>query len=597
MAPHHRLAHARLAEAWVELELPEKAGVEMLIARRDGTAGLSSVDLMQIDAIDLSITREFPGAVVKYQEMLKSAGAETTDLYVDLGRVYEKSENRAKALENYVMATKMDPRNAAAWLHLAALHSQALQSAQAQEDFRHAEELYQVMSNLEGLTEVAYQRSADALRRERLGDNAEYARKMLETAQITGNVHQQIRAKLQLGSSASFSGDSALAERYAREALETARSKHIESLAIRGILILSNAFRRRRDFANAEKYGREGLAEARQTQSSWLTAVSLLALAGLHDEQGRSEAAASEAKEALAFFEPQHYARESLQCLALLGRWQRNRADPAALDSFQRALQIAENLQDSRQISLAHASIGSLLASQERLPEALMHYQQSLQHSATAEQTGYAALECGEVLWQLGRYDEAAAMFSKAEKDAANFPTLRLLIAGARAEMLLSQRKFNQVAELCVRTLASLTEQGETLTLTRVLGSAQVGAGRKQEGRLNCESALVMAEKSGDVGALRAAQLSTAEARLDAGDAAASLALVRKMEPLLANFPLSHWHALALAARADPVNGGHWAVAARQQLEEIPHQWGAPAFRLYIARPDLASLLRTISRL
>src|SRR6202162_1546823 len=195
LAPHYSLAHARLAEAWAELELPEKAGVEMLIARREGTTGLSSTDRMQIDATDLSITREFAGAAAKYQEMLKSAGAEKADLYVDLGRVYEKSGNRGQALANCLLATKTDPRNAAAWLHLAALHSQALQSAQAQDEFRHAEELYQVTSNLEGLTEVDYPRSADAVRRERLGENAEYARKMLETAQVTGNVHQQIRAK------------------------------------------------------------------------------------------------------------------------------------------------------------------------------------------------------------------------------------------------------------------------------------------------------------------------------------------------------------------------------------------------------------------
>jgi tetratricopeptide (TPR) repeat protein len=419
---------------------------------------------------------------------------------------------------------------------------------------------------------------------------------MLETAQITENVHEEIRAKLQLAGNASFAGESALAERYAREALETARSKQIESLAIRGILMLSNAYRVKRDLAEAEKYCREALATARETQSSRLTAVSLLALAGLHDQQGRSEEAAGEAKEALAFFEPRHYARESLQCLALIGRWQRNHGEPTALDSFQRALEIAEKLQDSGQITLAHASIGSLLVSQERLQEALAHYQQSLQHSTTTEQTGYAALSCAEALSKLGRYDEAAAMFHQAEENAAKFAALSLQIAGSRAEMLLSQRRFNEAVALCVRTLAAHPEPGLTVALTRVLGSAEVGAGRKQEGRRNCEAALGMAEKGGDVGALRAAQMAAAEARLDTGDAAASLALIRKMEPVVAALPLSHWRVLALAARADRVNGRQYAVAAKQQLDEIAHQWGATAFQLYVARPDISELVRTISR-
>jgi tetratricopeptide (TPR) repeat protein len=592
-APHYGLAHARLAEAWAELELPEKAGVEMLIARREGTAGLSSTDRTQIDAIDLSITREFAGSAAKYQELLKNAGAEKADLYVDLGRVYEKSGDRGQALANYQLATKTDPRNAAAWLNLAALHSQALQATQAQEEFQRAEELYQVTSNLEALTEVAYQRSADALRRERLSENAEYARKMLARAQVTGNVHQQIRAKLQLGSNAFFSGDSALAERYARESLETAQAEHIESLGIRGLLILSDAFRRKRDYADAEKYCQQALAEARRTQSGLLAARSLVRLAGLHDEQGRSEEAAGEAREALNYFEKQHYARESLLCLALIGRWQRNRGDPGALDSFQRALEIAEKLQDSPQMSLAHASLGSLQLIQERLPEALLHFQQSLEHSTTPEQIGYAAQECGGVLWKLGRYGEAEAMFKKAEENASNFATLRLHIAESRAEMLLSQRKFDLAAALCVRTLDALS--GENLTLTRVLGSAQLAGHTKQEGNRNLEAALVMAEKSGNLESLRVAQLAAAEGRLETGDAAGSLELIRKMEPSLAKLPLSHWQALALAARCDPAHGRQDAVAAKQQLDEIASQWGAAVFKLYIARPDLAAMLRTIS--
>ncbi|HEV2691139.1 MAG TPA: serine/threonine-protein kinase, partial [Bryobacteraceae bacterium] len=193
LAPHYSLAHARLAEAWMELELPEKASTEMLIARREGTAALSSSDRMLIDAIDLSITRDFAGAAAKYRTMLKHAGADRADLYLDLGRTFEKSEQQAEAIENYSQATKANPGDASAWLRLAVLHAQALQSAQAQEEFRKAEDLYQVVSNLEGLTEVAYERSRDANRRERLEENAAYARKALETAQLTGNVHQEIR--------------------------------------------------------------------------------------------------------------------------------------------------------------------------------------------------------------------------------------------------------------------------------------------------------------------------------------------------------------------------------------------------------------------
>jgi serine/threonine protein kinase len=597
MAPHYSLAHARLAEAWMELELPEKASMEMLVARRETTTELSSFDRMQIDAIDRSITREFAGAAAKYREMLKSNGADRADIYVDLGRTLEKSEQQAQAIENYLLATKANPRYAAAWLRLAVLHSQALQSATAQEEFHKAEELYQVASNFEGLTEVVYQRSVDANRRERLEENAEYARKALESAHTTGNVHQEIRAKLQLGSNAIFSGDSALAEKYAREALETARSSHIESLAIRGILILSNAYRTERDLPNAEKYCREALDLARRNESGRLVAQSLATLASLHNAEGRSEEADREAQEALAFFEPHHYARESLQCLALHGRAQRNRGDPGAMDSFRHALEMAETLRDSRQMSLAHESMGGLLAEQERLSESIEHYQKSLELSTSSQQIGYAALECAVSLWPLGRYTEATAMFSKAESTANRFPALRLTIAGSEAEMLASQRSFREAVALCSRTLAASPEPGATLTLTRVLGFAQIALGKKKDGLRNCEAALSMAEKLGGVSSLLSAQLTAAEARIAVSDTAGALTLLREIEPSAAKLPLSHWYALALTARADPRNARDYTLAAKHQLDQIEQQWGNHDFHMYIMRPDLRGSVELVSRL
>ncbi len=317
----------------------------------------------------------------------------------------------------------------------------------------------------------------------------------------------------------------------------------------------------------------------------------------LHDLQGRSEEVDHEAQEALAFFEPHHYARESLQCLALRGRAQRNRGDPAAIDSFGHALETAEKLGDSRQMSLAHTSMATLLGEQERLPEALVHHQQSLELSTSPQQIGYAALGCAEGLWPLGRYTEATAMFRKAEANAAKFPALSLSIAGSQAEMLASQRKFSEAVALCTRTLAASPEPGVTLTLTRVLGSMQIGLGKKKEGRMNCEKALSMAEKLGGVSSSLSAQLTAAEARIAVGDAAGALALLRKSEPSVAKLPHSRWYALALSARADPKNSRNYALAAKQQLDDIERQWGKHTFQMYISRPDLRGSAELVSRL
>src|SRR5260370_34761482 len=135
---------------------------------------------------------------------------------------------------------------------------------------------------------------------------------------------------------------------------------------------------------------------------------------------------------------------------------------------------MAETLRDSRQMSLAHASMGNLLSAQERFPEALDHFQKRLELTTSPQQIGYAALECAEILWPLGRYREATAMFGKAESTAGKFPALHLAIAGSQAEMLVSQRRFPEAVALCSRTLAASPEPAATLTVTRVLGSAPI---------------------------------------------------------------------------------------------------------------------------
>jgi tetratricopeptide (TPR) repeat protein len=258
---------------------------------------------------------------------------------------------------------------------------------------------------------------------------------------------------------------------------------------------------------------------------------------------------------------------------------------------------MAEKLKDSRQMSLAHASMGSLLGEQERLPEALVHHQKSLELSTSPQQIGYAALQCAEALWPLGRYNEATAMFLKAEANAVKFPALRLSIAGSQAEMLASQQKVSEAVTLCTRTLAASPEPDVTLKLTRILGSMQIGLGKKKEGSVNCEKALSMAEKLGGVSSSLNAQLTAAEARIAVGDTVGALTLLRKLEPSVAKLPLSRWYALALSARADPKDSRNYALAAKQQLDDIERQWGKPTFQMYISRPDLRGSVELVSRL
>ena len=193
----------------------------MLLARRQDVAALPKLDRLRVGAIDLTITRDFAAAAAKYEEMA-NAGAPDAELAVDLGRAYANAEQRDKAIANYRRAAKGAAHNPAAWLQLAILYSRARDTAKADEAFRQAEERYQLTSNLEGLIEVAFQRGAAADTLDEFEAGAKHLHKALETAQFVGNVQQEVRAKLELGTNAYQVGDAATAERYAREGLDTA---------------------------------------------------------------------------------------------------------------------------------------------------------------------------------------------------------------------------------------------------------------------------------------------------------------------------------------------------------------------------------------
>jgi tetratricopeptide (TPR) repeat protein len=597
MSPNYCLAHARLAEAWLELEIPENAGIEMLKARAAGAAGLSALDRLRIAAIEATITRDFPLAESRYEEMLSKARANRDEIYLDLGRVQEKEGHIPDALKSYTAASEANPGNAAAWMRRAALDARApTESSKADDEFRKAEESYQLISNLEGLTELAYQRSVAANRRNEFDAATGFANKVIETAQITGNVHQQIRGRLQLANTAVMKGEAAQADTLARAAIATAETNHIDSLAIRGLLILGNAYARKLDFAAAERRYSEALELARRNGTRRLEAPSLLSLASVHSRTGRPDDALREARAAFDFFSPNHFARESLQCLTLIGRVQRDRGDASAVETFRTALRIAESAQDAPQMAVAHESLGELLKEQERLPDSLAHYEKSVRLSVGAEQTGWAFCGYGDTLWMLGRIEEAGAAFDRVEPTASHFPDLKLAVATSRANMALARRRFSEAASRCRRALPDARRESETASLNVILGLALVRSGQRADGLRACRLAAAACDHSGAVSLRLAGQLALAEALLASGESAAALDLVHRLQPLTAGLPLSRLQLLAIAARAGGPQSRADAEAALGLLDTLRRDWGDATFETFRARPDMQALWIPLAR-
>ena len=117
------LAHARLAEAWMELDYSDRAKDELLrVGELSPNRSLfTQVDSLYLDAITATVRRDFPRAVTAYAEIARLQPNQSY-AYVDLGGAYEKNNQLDKAIESYITAANKDSQNATAFLRLGVLH-------------------------------------------------------------------------------------------------------------------------------------------------------------------------------------------------------------------------------------------------------------------------------------------------------------------------------------------------------------------------------------------------------------------------------------------------------------------------------------------
>nr|MDQ2899657.1 tetratricopeptide repeat protein [Acidobacteriota bacterium] len=607
----YSMAHARLADAWSDLGAGAKANQEMLLAQGPGESRsrLPEMDRLYVEAVYSTITRRFPEAEKKYREMLsKTDDAGKPVLYFDLGRACERESQFDKAVENYRRAETATPGNPAAALRLAVLYAFRQRPADAREEFRKADAFYQALSNQEGITEVLLQRGVAANRANRAQEAGDLLRQALAGAQVTKDVYQIILAKLQLGVLAINSNRAAEAQDYANQAIATARENGMELFAVQGLLSLAGAMQSRHDFAAAERYLQDALNIARREDSRRWEAYSLLQLAALYVPLKRFDEGVTDARQALSIFREGNFPTEMGQCLALIGRAQRDRGDyKAAGETFGELLALGEKSGDRAQMALGQESIGSLLARQERLPEALSRYQRSLELSAALgdkSRISSGSQQCGDVLWRLGRYDESSDMLLKAGAAAGDNLGRKLGIAMSRVETALSQLRYADAATECRRALATsgAIDAARLADLRRTLGVADMAIGRKRQGLKLCEDAVRAAASTGDATLVSRATLSVMQARLETNDYRGALKAYRDAEEPLSHLPETGWRSAALAARAsektrDRAQTRELAQLGDTRWKALEKLWGAEAFGRYSARPDIQQLRRHLSGL
>ena len=598
--PQYPPAHARLAEAYSELDDDNRANREML--KVDGSVPLSRADERAIDAVRRMIKSDFTGAVKVYRAILSDApAAEKAAAYVDLGRALEKAENPKEAMESYDRAARLLPDYPAAYLRAGMLAARGRDIARSEAAFKTAESLYGDSSNAEGVTEVLYQRGLQAFESGRYDDAAALLERARLKAEAIPNDYQTIAALLLISETEMRKAAFPAAEQRVTSALDLARRQGLEVQVARGTVTLGNLYFRRGDLPSAGKYFTEALAAANRLGARRTQARAHFSMGSLYSQRADYDRAAGELEQALRFYEHGGYQKEKSQVLALLGRARRDRGDyEGALAAFGQVLEPARKTGDADQTAQVLHAMGLCEFYRERYPQALALFEErtAAARSAGARQgVVYGLSQWSRPLHRLGRYPEAKAALREG-RSITNAPGRLAALAGeidlAEAEMALSQGRYSEVRNITRRLLSSetLAPSDRALTLW-MAGSGATRAGAPREGELACAQALSQARVLRQPHLILPAMVCHAEALAALGRSREALEEARAAQSECARIgkqetEATAWLAAAKAAAAagDGAAARNYASQSLSTFDALAQTLGADR-KTFDARPDV----------
>ncbi len=607
------LAHARLAEAWTELDYLDRARDELFKIKDIDINTLSREDALRYDAITSMVRRDYPAAIKTYQQIIE-LNPQQPQAYVDLGGAFEKNNEPVRAIESYTKATDHDSNYATAFLRLGTLYGRQKDLGGAANALKRAETLYEAAENKEGRAEVLYQRGLIYTNAKNITEARRCLQESLELARATNNRAQQVQALLQLGAVAG--SDNHFEEAFAsvQEALALAQAASLFNLTARSYIMLGTIYLQQGEhYDDAEKNFRTALDFARAYKVPRLEALAAVNLASLFYTLNRLDEALQYAGQARDFYQQGGYRNEALRAIMIIARCRVSKGEyQPALTILNEQLSLADQSSSIPQIGDLHREIGALLFVLERFPEALKHYKESYLISKNLNNSGgldYILLMQGVVLWHVGRYDEAREALTQADQIAARPESpnkqVQARVRNIEAQIALSQRRFAEAISKSHETLKLGASYKDLIAdINGTLGRALVFSGKHDQGVAMCKESLQQAIESKDPATIAYAQLTLAEALSEAGEIEAAGDAARQAHESFTRFDQieSQWRALVLMARASRHAGEDTAAQdqlaqAANLLSRLENEWGAEAAKIYFARPDVQPLRKDVLEL
>jgi len=604
---HFVLGHARLAEAWNELDFASKAKDEMLEASAlESGRRLSSLDQRYLEAIRHTVVGDFQAALADYLGILKMLPGEMqANGYVDLGRAHEKAGNIDQAVASYATAARLDPQAPAAFVRLGVLYSRRKQTAQADTAFAKAASLYRAASNLEGIAEIDFERGNDANTQLQLNDARKYLQKSLQAAKAISSLQLEIRALTRMAVTEYLGHNTDQAIALANQAITSAQENGIEYWAIDAQIRLGNAYIGRADYGQAGSQLERALSLAQRGQHPRLIALAQLSLASVRAQQEKPAEVIPLARAALDYYRPMGFASESVEALTLIVRAERAQGDnQAALKSGQELLASAIKLDKPAAILRAEESVGSVLLDLERYPEALDHFQRALSASRSLNaNVEYFLLHYADTVWRLGAYKEAEQTLDSLPATSRTRTDIATMMAEITSGMLVSQEHYAAAKKIVEGPLDDKSNIDPGY-FQRVMCGIETASGSPTSAEEMCRKAIEQAHQESDRTSAAAAQLALANAYLAAGDAAQALPIAQGAHDFFAASGQKESEYLSLLTLArisrvlkDITGAKQSAQKGLDILSGFAHNWSPQQYKGYSSRPDVRESADALYRL
>jgi tetratricopeptide (TPR) repeat protein len=597
------LGHARLADAWSELDFAGRAQSEMLLASApESERNLPALDRMYIEAVRSTLTRDFPTAVNLYKQTLDALPeSEKAYGYVDLGRAQEKARNPGEALKDYQMASRLDQDDPAAFVHLGILRNRQQDASGGEAAFKQAETIYQETSNTEGLAEVAYQRGYAANVR---ADSAQ-ARADLQTsltiAQQIPSVQLQIRALTQMSNVEDFAQNEDQAIQYANQAIQLARDNGLEYWSVDGLFRLGSAYLSAHDLDKAETSFQETLRLAQQDQEPRVEANARLGLASIRDQRRKWDESVGFAQQALDYYQSVGMFAQAIQASTLIIRVQESKNDlTAALQAAAQLLDVSKKSGNPSLMEISEEQMGNALAGLERYPDALSHFEEALRIARSIhEDEPYQALHCANVLWLLGRDKETEDMLVVAQSGNLKNPGMASEAEIIRTNILLTQGKFAEVISAANRAFSpklSVATPDDLPEFQLLRARAEIALGQTRQASDDLSRLTAWAHEDGNEEGANDINLVQSEIYRKTGSPQLAEPLVDSAQRYFSSTGQreSEWLSLLEKARVCRSSGkAQESRAAAQSALEILKQfhdtWPPSDYKSYSTRPDIAA--------